>query len=71
MFNSLFFHSGGTGRGGGGQGKGQGKGGGTKPGSGPAGSCICPSCGHKMDHKSGERCIDQICPKCGSRMVRE
>lgn len=56
---------------GGGHGKGRGKGGGTKPGSGPAGNCICPKCGYKVAHQAGERCIDQTCPNCGIRLIRE
>jgi hypothetical protein len=70
---------GGKGQGGGGQGgKGQGGGGrggkgqgGNKPGSGPAGNCVCPSCGHKQPHVAGQRCVDQACPKCGTKMIRE
>jgi len=57
-----------AGRGGGG---GQGKGGGNKPGSGPEGNCVCPSCGHKINHQPGKPCKDLTCPKCGTRMVRE
>jgi hypothetical protein len=56
---------------GGGRGYGGGRGGGTKPGSGPGGNCVCPSCGHTVPHIAGKRCVDQICPKCGSKMVRE
>jgi hypothetical protein len=47
-----------------------GRGGGTKPGSGPGGECVCPSCGHKVPHQAGQRCLDIECPKCGTRMVR-
>ena len=71
----------GRGQGGGGQGRGggqgagglggRGRGGGNKPGSGPAGNCVCPSCGHKEPHVAGQRCIDRTCPKCGTRMIRE
>lgn len=69
------------GRGGAGQGQGRGSGagggmgrggrGGNKPGSGPGGDCVCPSCGHKEPHVAGKRCIDMTCPKCGTRMIRE
>ena len=52
-------------------GAGKGKGGGNKPGSGPDGNCICPSCGHKIRHLTGQRCKDVACPKCGTKMVRE
>lgn len=64
----------GQGRGGGqqaGRGHGGGRGGGTKPGSGPGGNCVCPKCGHKEPHIVGQRCLDQTCPECGTRMVRE
>jgi len=54
-----------------GRGQGRGVGGGTRPGSGPAGNCICPKCGHKKPHQVGERCIDLVCPKCGTTMIRE
>jgi hypothetical protein len=50
---------------------GGGRGGGNKAGSGPGGECVCPSCGHKEPHLAGQRCMDRICPKCGTRMVRE
>jgi hypothetical protein len=49
---------------------GRGQGGGTQPGSGPGGDCVCPSCGHKVAHQAGQRCLDISCPKCGTRMVR-
>jgi hypothetical protein len=49
----------------------RGRAGGTKPGSGPDGECVCPSCGHKLPHQAGQRCLDIPCPKCGTRMVRE
>jgi hypothetical protein len=64
-----FTRGGGTGRAAGGQGRGMG--GGNKPGSGPAGNCICPKCGHREPHQVGQRCIDRVCPKCGAGMVRE
>ena len=59
---------GGQGRGGGGGG---GMGGGNKPGSGPAGNCVCPKCGKKFPHVAGQRCLDQTCPDCNIRLVRE
>jgi hypothetical protein len=55
----------------GGRGYGGGRGGGSKPGSGPGGNCVCPKCGHKEPHIAGQRCIDQICPECGTKMTRE
>lgn len=61
---------GGRGLGRGGQG-GRGQGGGNKPGAGPAGNCVCPNCGHKEPHATGQRCLDRACPKCGTKMIRE
>ncbi len=41
----------GTGRGfGRGAGRGAGRMGGTRPGAGPAGKCVCPSCGNTIAH---------------------
>jgi len=54
-----------------GQGPGRGLGGGTRPGAGPTGNCICPKCGYKKPHQVGERCMDLVCPTCGTTMVRE
>jgi hypothetical protein len=59
----------GTGRGMGGGG-GRGRMGGNRPGAGPGGYCICPSCGEKVPHQAGSPCYNLTCPKCGSRMVR-
>jgi ssDNA-binding Zn-finger/Zn-ribbon topoisomerase 1 len=71
MFNVFSRNRGGRGSGGRGQGGGQGRGGGNKPGSGPGGNCVCPNCGHTEPHQVGQRCIDTLCPKCGTKMVRE
>jgi len=60
----------GTGRGMGGGGGGRGRMGGNRPGAGPGGYCICPSCGEKVPHQAGSPCYNLTCPKCGSRMVR-
>jgi len=61
--------------GGSGSGTGFGTGGGrnkgNRPGVGPAGNCICPSCGEKTTHKQGIPCYDLTCPKCGAKMMRE
>jgi len=59
--------------GGGGSGRGGGRGrmGGTRPGAGPAGFCVCPSCGHKVSHTVGTPCYSIKCPKCGINMVRQ
>jgi hypothetical protein len=43
---------------------------GNKPGMGPGGYCVCPSCGEKVSHKVGTPCYNLSCPKCGTRMVR-
>jgi hypothetical protein len=51
--------------------RGRGEGGGTKPGSGPGGYCVCPNCGHKLEHQVGKRCLDTQCPECGTAMARE
>lgn len=40
-------------------------------GRGSTNSCICPSCGEKIQHKIGKPCRKEQCPKCGSRMVKE
>jgi len=45
--------------------------GGSRPGAGPGGTCICPSCGEKVLHKLGTPCYALSCPKCGTKMVRE
>ncbi|MBU0533410.1 MAG: DUF5320 domain-containing protein [Candidatus Omnitrophica bacterium] len=57
----------GIGQGGGGRGMG----GGNRPGAGPVGNCVCPSCGAKASHQRGVACYAIDCPKCGSKMVRE
>ena len=70
MFNKGFHNRRGQGQGGS-RGRGRGWGGGDKPSSGPGGNCLCPKCGHKEPHAAGQRCIDQVCPKCGTKMIRE
>ena len=52
-------------------GKGLGRSWGNKRGSGPDGDCICPNCGQKISHQTGQRCLDLNCPKCGTKMMRE
>jgi predicted RNA-binding Zn-ribbon protein involved in translation (DUF1610 family) len=42
-----------------------------KPGSGPGGNCICPSCGQKIPHEQGMPCRSVKCPNCGNFMIRE
>ena len=58
----------GTGMGRGGSGRGRMDG--NRPGAGPEGDCICPQCGTKTSHKQGVPCYNEICPKCGSQMMR-
>jgi len=60
----------GRGQGVGGGGGGRGRGGGNKPGSGPAGTCVCPSCGHSQPHQVGIPCYSIKCPKCGATLVK-
>ena len=57
---------------GGGFGKGGGRGrmGGNRPGSGPGGDCVCPSCGQRAPHQRGIPCFSVNCPKCGTKMVK-
>jgi len=60
----------GTGRGLG-RGAGRDRMGGNRPGAGPNGNCVCPSCGTKIAHQAGVPCYDVTCPKCGAKMIRE
>ncbi|MDD5748642.1 MAG: DUF5320 domain-containing protein [Actinomycetota bacterium] len=60
----------GTGRGIG-LGRCRGRMGGDKPGSGPGGNCVCPSCGATVLHTRGIPCFSKKCPKCGSRMTKQ
>ena len=61
----------GTGPFGGGSGAGRGRMGGNRPGAGPSGYCVSPSCGNKVAHQQGVPCYSLECPKCGAKMVRE
>ncbi len=38
---------------------------------GAGGRCVCPKCERTMPHRSGTRCIEERCPDCGTKMVRE
>ncbi|OQY26599.1 MAG: hypothetical protein B6I38_11105 [Anaerolineaceae bacterium 4572_5.1] len=61
-------------RGGTGGGRGEGRGPGRNNGpqkAGPSGYCVCPSCGHKVQHVVGQPCYDKKCAKCGTQMTRE
>jgi hypothetical protein len=40
-------------------------------GMGPVGNCICIKCGFKKPHTSGIPCMEEKCPKCGTKMFRE
>ncbi len=60
-----------TGRGTGVGGAGRGRMGGTRPGAGPGGGCVCPSCGTRAPHQVGTPCYNMSCPKCGAKMLRE
>jgi hypothetical protein len=59
----------GTGRGLG-RGGGRGRMKGTRAGAGPAGGCVCPSCGTAVPHQVGTPCYSLSCPQCGAKMVR-
>ncbi|MBN2534424.1 MAG: hypothetical protein JXB88_16180 [Spirochaetales bacterium] len=54
-----------------GLGRGRGRNKGNRPGAGPSGKCICPSCGEKIVHKQGIPCYNEVCPQCGAKMMRE
>lgn len=41
------------------------------PGSGPAGRCACPTCGHTEAHIPGIPCVERTCPACGAIMRRQ
>ena len=40
-------------------------------GLGPAGECVCPSCGESAAHQAGVPCYKMKCPKCGKPMNRK
>jgi len=44
---------------------------GDKPGSGPGGYCVCPSCGFRTAHTRFSPCNNRKCPKCGSKLTKE
>lgn len=60
----------GTGRGRGRGGGGSGRMSGNRPGAGPSGNCVCPTCGASLPHQAGMPCYDLVCPKCGAKMAR-
>jgi len=45
--------------------------GGNRPGSGPDGVCVCPSCGATIEHQRAVPCYTATCPKCGAQMIKE
>ncbi|MDY0270016.1 NifB/NifX family molybdenum-iron cluster-binding protein [Trichloromonas sp.] len=61
-----------------GQGQGQGQGQGIAGrgrqggalGAGPSGFCLCPKCGHRQAHDRGRPCVEQLCPDCGTALIR-
>jgi len=38
---------------------------------GSGGFCVCPKCGEETPHRSGVRCQDETCPKCGAKLLRK
>lgn len=52
------------------QGGGRGQGHGNQAGAGPGGECHCPQCGFTQPHQAGLRCMDAVCPRCGTRLRR-
>ncbi|RLF11983.1 MAG: hypothetical protein DRJ98_01950 [Thermoprotei archaeon] len=52
----------------GGFGRGAGRGLGRRVG--PPGDCICPRCGYRTAHMPGMPCRQQLCPRCGTPMMR-
>ena len=44
---------------------------GNRQGMGSSGHCVCPACGHRVEHKAGMPCLEERCAKCGKAMVRE
>jgi len=51
-------------------GAGRGRMGGNRPGAGPGGGCVCPSCGARAAHQAGVPCYEMKCPTCGAPMAR-
>jgi hypothetical protein len=38
---------------------------------GPSGFCVCPKCGFKKGHYPNLPCMEERCPKCGCKLIRE
>ena len=59
-----------------GTGRGMGRGGGrdgmrgNRQVTGPAGNCVCSSCGKKVTHQAGVTCYSINCPQCGNKMIK-
>lgn len=49
------------------RGEGQGAGG-PKQGDAGAETCVCPKCGHELEHERGTPCNELKCPECGTPM---
>ena len=39
--------------------------------AGPGGDCVCPCCDYKTEHVVGQPCSRNICPKCGTKLIRK
>lgn len=38
--------------------------------AGPGGTCVCPKCGYKEPQTRGQPCMNKVCPKCKTKMIR-
>ncbi|MFP4476459.1 MAG: hypothetical protein ACLFOY_12940 [Desulfatibacillaceae bacterium] len=38
---------------------------------GPGGTCVCPKCETRKPHVKGRPCLEESCPACGAKMLRE
>jgi hypothetical protein len=39
--------------------------------AGPGGACVCPSCGLRMEHTTGDPCTLRKCTDCGATLTRD
>jgi rubrerythrin len=37
----------------------------------PSDICVCPGCGYEKEHEPSQRCKDEVCPVCSSRLMRK